>query len=83
MVNRRLQCPGSGLKEIMYANIERTEVQRLMAQGAQLVDVLPADEYREAHLPGAINVPLKQLNRETTRQLDPSRPVITYCYDYL
>jgi rhodanese-related sulfurtransferase len=66
----------------MYVNIERDEVQRLMAEGAQVVEVLPADEYGEAHLPGAINLPLKQLRRETARQLDPSRPVITYCHDY-
>ncbi|MGH2934324.1 MAG: rhodanese-like domain-containing protein [Gaiellaceae bacterium] len=33
------------------------------------------------HLPGAINIPLKTLDRETTQQLDRARPVIVYCYD--
>jgi rhodanese-related sulfurtransferase len=43
--------------------------------------VLPAAEYADEHLPGAINIPLKELDRETTRQLDRGRPVIAYCYD--
>ena len=61
--------------------IGRAELQRLLAAGAQLVEVLPPAEYEEEHLPGAINIPLKQLNRETAAQLEPSRPVIVYCYD--
>ena len=66
----------------MPTPIDRDEVQRLMADGAQLIEVLPAAEYEDEHLPTAINVPLKELDAKTTRQLDPSRPVIVYCYDY-
>jgi rhodanese-related sulfurtransferase len=65
------------------APIDRDEVQRLLREDdAQLVEVLPEDEYDYEHLPGAINIPLKTLDRETTRALDRSRPVIAYCYDY-
>ena len=66
----------------MPTPIERDDVQRLVAEGAQLVEVLPEAEYEDEHLPGAINIPLKRLDRETTRQLDRDRPVIAYCYDY-
>ncbi len=67
----------------MAAPIGRDEVQRLLRdEDAQLVEVLPQDEYEYEHLPGAINVPLKTLDRETTSALDRSRPVIAYCYDY-
>jgi rhodanese-related sulfurtransferase len=52
-----------------------------MEQGAQLVDVLPAREYGEDHLPGAINLPLRRIEAEANRVLDPSRPVIVYCWD--
>ena len=62
--------------------IERTRLQELMADGAQLVEVLPREEYDERHLPGAINLPLKELNRETAMRLDRSQPVVVYCYDY-
>ena len=67
----------------MAVLIERDEVQRLLRdEHAQLVEVLPPDEYEDEHLPGAINIPLKRLDRETTGRLDRERPVIVYCYDY-
>ena len=62
--------------------IERARLQELIAAGAQLVEVLPREEYDERHLPGAINIPLKELNRETALRLDRSQPVVVYCYDY-
>jgi phage shock protein E len=65
------------------ASIDRDEVQRLLQEAqAQLVEVLPADEYEDEHLPGATNIPLKLLDADTAAQLDPARPVIVYCYDY-
>jgi rhodanese-related sulfurtransferase len=67
----------------MPTPVHRIEVQRLLAdEQAQLVEVLPSEEFEEEHLPGAINIPLKKLDRETTRQLARQRPVIVYCYDY-
>ena len=66
----------------MPAAIDRDEVARLLRdEHAQLVEVLPVDEYEDEHLPGAINIPLKTLDADTTRQLDRGRPVIVYCYD--
>ena len=53
-----------------------------MERGAQIVDVLPANEYAEQHLPGAISIPLKRLNAETVAGLDRHTPVIVYCWDY-
>ena len=66
----------------MPTAIDRERVQQLVREGAQLVDVLPRPEYEEEHLPGAINISLKELNRETARRLDHTRPVIVYCNDY-
>jgi rhodanese-related sulfurtransferase len=66
----------------MPTRIGRDELQELTGQGAQLVEVLPADDYDWAHLPGAVNLPLKQLDVEAG-QLDRSRPVIVYCHDSL
>jgi rhodanese-related sulfurtransferase len=67
----------------MPTAIDRDEVQRLIRdEHAQLVEVLPKPEYEEEHLPGAINIPLKTLDAETTRRLDRERPVIVYCDDY-
>ena len=62
--------------------IDRDRVQELIRAGAQVVEVLPNEEYEDEHLPGAINIPLKELNADTAAQLDRTRPVIVYCYDY-
>jgi rhodanese-related sulfurtransferase len=63
--------------------IFRDGVRRLVQEeGAQLVDVLPREEYEEEHLPGAINIPLKELDRETIARLNRDAPVILYCHDY-
>ena len=65
----------------MAQEIDRDGVRRLMEQGAQLVDVLPPREYGEDHLPGAINLPLRKIEAKAAQVLDPSRPVIVYCWD--
>jgi phage shock protein E len=65
----------------MVTKIQQDEVRRLLESGAQLVEVLPAPMYETEHLPGAINIPLQQLNRQTTAQLQRDCPVIVYCHD--
>jgi rhodanese-related sulfurtransferase len=60
--------------------VDRDEVRRLMERGAQVVEVLPREEYREFHLPGARNIPLRGIE-QAREELDPDRPVVVYCYD--
>jgi rhodanese-related sulfurtransferase len=67
----------------MTSAIDARLLRELVADGAQLVEVLPEAEYREEHLPGAINIPLKQLDATTAQQLDPARAVVVYCWDGL
>ena len=61
--------------------IDRDAVRRLADQGAQLVEVLPANEYAEDHLPGAINLPLRRLEEQASKVLDRQRAVVVYCWD--
>ena len=65
----------------MPTRIDRNQVQRLLDEGAQLVEVLPQAGYENEHLPAAINIPLKELDRERVQGLERGRPVIVYCYD--
>jgi rhodanese-related sulfurtransferase len=67
----------------MSRRIEIDELRELLDAGAQLVEVLPQEEYDEEHLPGAVNIPLKTLDAETTATLDRRNPVVVYCWDYL
>jgi rhodanese-related sulfurtransferase len=66
----------------MPTEIGRDKMAALTGEGAQLVEVLPADRYRWAHLPGAVNLPLRELD-DRLAELDRSRPVIVYCRDTL
>ncbi len=67
----------------MPQHIERERLRELVKAGAQLVEVLPAAEYDEEHLPGATNIPLRKLDREAPERLDRARPVIVYCWDFI
>ena len=63
----------------MSTPIDRGKVQRLLQQeAAQLVEVLPAEDYEQWHLAGAVNIPLKELDAASTAALVKSRPVIVY-----
>jgi rhodanese-related sulfurtransferase len=61
--------------------ITRDELQQLLTQGAQLVEVLPANEFEEEHLSGAVNIQLRRLDKEARAALDPAQPVVVYCWD--
>lgn len=68
----------------MPASIDRTELLDLLeTKRAQLVEVLPRDEYDEEHLPGAVHLPLKTFDAASASVLDRARPVVVYCWDSL
>jgi rhodanese-related sulfurtransferase len=59
------------------------QLQELIERGAQVVEVLPADDYAPVHLPGAVNLPLRELDEQHAAALDRTRPVVVYCWDSL
>jgi rhodanese-related sulfurtransferase len=58
-------------------------LRELLDAGAQLVEVLPEQQFTEEHLPGAINVPLKRLDADSVAALDRTKAVVVYCWDGL
>lgn len=66
---------------MMPIAVSRSEVQRMVNEGGQLVDVLPREAYEEAHLPQARSIPLKEMDRNAMASLEKERPVIVYCND--
>ena len=67
----------------MPVEIRRKDLKTLVAQGrAQLIEVLPATEYKKEHLPQAINIPLGNLTAEATKPLRKDMAVIVYCADF-
>ena len=67
----------------MPTAIDLRELDRLLAEGAQLAEALPEQQYNKGHLPGAVSLPLKQLTPQRAASLDRGRPVIVYCWDSL
>lgn len=62
--------------------VGREEVRRLAADGAQLVEVLEPRQYRHAHLPGAVNIPLWDMtDAQAVSSLDRTKAVVVYCND--
>jgi rhodanese-related sulfurtransferase len=67
----------------MPIEIRRKDVKTLVAQErVQLVEVLPAAEFKKEHLPHAVNVPLETMTSETTKFLRKDMAVIVYCADF-
>lgn len=62
-------------------DVQRQEVRDLIEKGAQVVEILPSEEFVEEHLPGAINLPLRKIETDARTELDASRPVVVYCWD--
>ena len=68
----------------MPGRIDLEGLRALLTRGAQLVEVSPVAEYTDEHLPGAVNLPPKELDATTTAaSLDRTRPVVLYCWDGL
>jgi rhodanese-related sulfurtransferase len=62
----------------MTADVNLKTLLVLIDSGIQIVDVLPEREFQSGHLPGAVNIPLKTLDVETTSMLQRDKPVVVY-----
>lgn len=58
--------------------VSREEAQKLIDEGAQLIDVRADHEWEAGRIAGAKHVPLAELP-ERTEEIDRERPVVLYC----
>jgi rhodanese-related sulfurtransferase len=58
--------------------VSREEAQKLVEEGAQLVDVRAGHEWEAGRISGAIHLPLDELV-ERRGEIDKDRPVVLYC----
>ncbi len=60
--------------------VSRKELYRRLRSGDQLVvlDVRPKDEFDAGHLPGAVSIPIAELERRL-RQVPKNREIVAYC----
>jgi rhodanese-related sulfurtransferase len=59
---------------------------KLVAQGALLLDVRSAEAYAARHIPGAVNIPARELDARIDELAiraggDKDKPVVVYCAD--
>lgn len=59
--------------------IDVDELLQRLAEGAVTVlDVRPRDEFTAGHIPGAVSMPIEELERRLA-EIPPDRPVVAYC----
>lgn len=56
----------------------KVDLSQKIKEGATIVDVRTADEYRSGHVPGSINIPLDRLQGQL-QKIPKNNPVITCC----
>jgi rhodanese-related sulfurtransferase len=62
-----------------HGKTSSAEVHRLVQAGARLLDVRTPGEFAGGHLPGALNVPLDQLDARAPELARDPAPVVVYC----
>lgn len=58
--------------------VTREEAEKMVEDGAQLVDVRAGHEWEAGRIAGAVHLPLDQL-AERAGEIDQDRPVVLYC----
>jgi rhodanese-related sulfurtransferase len=60
--------------------ISATQARAFLQQGAKVIDVRTEQEYRDNHIPGAINLPLDSINQSIAQRVpDKNTPVLLHC----
>ena len=70
-------------EDAVTRNISREELKEKMDRGEEfvLLDVLEEPYYRHSHLPGAINLPVDEIERAPEMVTDKGAEIVVYCMD--
>jgi rhodanese-related sulfurtransferase len=74
-----LAVAGSYLVVRGRGEVAVAEARRLVEQGERLVDVRTPEEFARRHIPGAVNIPLQDLDRRMGELEPKDRPIVLYC----
>lgn len=55
------------------------QAHRMVAEGALLVDVRSPAEFAAGHLPGALNIPVHEIEAREAELAPRDRPLVLYC----
>ncbi len=60
-------------------DVTSSEAHRLVEAGARLLDVRTPQEFATGHIPGAVNMPVQDLDRRMGELTGKGRPIVVYC----
>ena len=73
-ITRRFLCGREGLEAV-----DREElIERVRRKSVTVIDVRPIDEYCAGHIPGAISLPLKELQSRLS-EFSKNKEIVAYC----
>ncbi|TXT64876.1 MAG: putative rhodanese-like protein [Promethearchaeota archaeon] len=70
------------IQKIEIIPIEKVIQMRINKQDFKLVEVLDEEQFKEGHIPQAINIPENQLEQKAETVLDKNDLIVVYCASY-
>ena len=67
-----------GMRAMGVSRMTSAQARELIAAGGTLIDVRSPTEFQSGHLPGAINIPVNQMDARIA-EIPSGRPVVLYC----
>ena len=73
-------APAASPASIVIERIAVDELKKLMeADKVVVLDVRPAEAYREAHIAGSLSAPLAEIDKHVEKLKAANKPIVTYC----
>ncbi|MEA2069488.1 MAG: rhodanese-like domain-containing protein [Verrucomicrobiota bacterium] len=68
-------------KLILGGKSDKTDIQRLIKNGAVVIDTRTAGEFSHGHIDGALNIPYNAIGQKiAAHTTNKSKPIIVYCH---
>jgi len=70
------------LPKVKFITIENLLEMKTNNEKLKLIEVLPEEEFEKGHIPGAINLPLDNLETLAKSRLKKNDKIVVYCGSY-
>ena len=70
------------MSKIKLITLEQLMEMDVNEEEFKLVEVLGEESYEKGHIPGAINIPLSKLEKQSNKKLKKTDKIIVYCASY-
>lgn len=70
------------MKRIKFVSLDNLLEMMENSDKFKLVEVLSEENYKEGHIPGAVNLPMDQLEKSAKKYLKKTDTIVVYCASY-